>query len=316
MTHPSIDLAAIQRAAKRIEPFIHRTPIITSSQLDAIAGTAVRIKAEHLQKVGAFKARGAHNAVLQADATHGFATHSSGNHGAALALAARNVGARALVVMPDNAPLVKRAAVASYGAEIIPCEPTQEAREATLASVLEKTGAHFVHPYEDPDVICGQGTAGLEIAEQCADEPPDAVVVPVGGGGLLSGVATAMKALEPGCEIIGAEPAGADDAQRGFRSGNWEPQRNPQTIADGLRTSLGHPNFALIRESVDDILTVSDEATIEAMKACWQFTKQIIEPSAAVALAVVLTHRERFKGRRVVVIATGGNLDLQNLPWS
>ncbi len=318
MTRDEVSLIAIEKAAERIAPYIHRTPILRSRQLDEMFGCTLLFKGEHLQKAGAFKARGAHNAVLQlgdAEASKGVATHSSGNHGAALALAARNRGTRAYVVMPENAPRVKKEAVEGYGAEIVYCESTLEARERTLSEVQTRTGAHFVHPYEDLRVICGQGTIGLEIAQQCGSEPPDVVIAPVGGGGLLSGVAVAIAALLPQCEVIAAEPEGADDAFRSLRDGRWQPQLAPDTIADGLLTSLGRPNFEIIRTHVRDILTVSDHAIVEAMKLIWSRTKQVVEPSAAVTLAAVLGDRERFAGRRVALILSGGNVDLDRLPW-
>jgi len=314
-----VDLSAIKEAAVRIAPWVHRTPLIGSAQLSQITGCEVSIKCEHLQRVGAFKARGAHNAVMQLrddEARHGVTTHSSGNHAAALALAARNRAVPAFVVMPSNAPRVKRDAVHGYGAEIIECEPTLAARESTLAEVQARTGAHVVHPYEDARVICGQGTVGLEIFEQAEASPPDVVIAPVGGGGLLSGVAVALSALWPGCEVIGAEPAGADDARRGFVSGEWQPQRAPNTIADGLLTSLGRPNFELIRKHVADIVTATDPQIVEAMRLVWTRTKQLVEPSAAVTLAVLLEERERFRGRRVVLVMSGGNVDLDRLPWT
>jgi threonine dehydratase len=250
-----------------------------------------------------------------ATAARGVATHSSGNHGAALALAARNRGIRAWVVMPRNAPAVKRAAVAGYGAEIVECEPNTAAREATLGEVLERTGAHSVHPFEDARVICGQGTVGLEIAEQAAAGPPDVVLVPVGGGGLLAGTAVAIAGRLPGCEVIAAEPLGADDAYRSFHGGEWVPQEAPDTIADGLRTSLGRPNFELIQRFVSDVVRVSDAQIIEAMRFVWTRTKQLVEPSGAVPFAALFADPDRFAGRRVAVVASGGNVDLDRLPW-
>jgi threonine dehydratase len=313
-----VSLETIREAAERIEPWIHRTPIRTSRALDAIAGCELHLKCEHLQRVGAFKARGAHNAVMQLDdetAARGVAAHSSGNHAAALALAARNREIPAYVVMPENTPRVKKDAVAGYGADITWCEPTLEAREATLARVLESTGAEHVHPYDDPRVINGQGSVGVEIAFQMGGTPPDVVLAPVGGGGLVAGLAVAIKALLPDCEVIAIEPAGADDAARGFHGGEWVPQLAPNTIADGLLTSVGRINFELIRRHVDDVLTVEDDVTIEAMRLVFSRMKQVIEPSGAVPLAGVLAHRERFAGRRVALVASGGNVDLDALPW-
>lgn len=313
-----VTFAGIEEAAERIAPYVHRTPLLTSLAMDELLGCAMSLKAEHLQKVGAFKARGAHNAVFQleaAKASSGVAAHSSGNHAAAIALAARNRGIPAYVVIPTNAPRAKKQAVAGYGAEIVWSENTQESRESTLAAVLDRTGAEPVHPYEDPRVIHGQGTVGLEIAQQTAGEPPDAVICPVGGGGLLSGLSIAIKNALPGCEVIAAEPAGADDAYRSFHEGTWVPQLCPQTIADGLLTSLGHLNFEIAREHVDDVVRVGEEAIVEAMRLLFSRMKQVVEPSGAVPLAAVLADRKRFAGRRIVLVASGGNVDLDALPW-
>ncbi len=276
------------------------------------------LKAENLQKVGAFKARGAHNAVMalsEAAAAAGVVTHSSGNHAAAVALAAANRGISAQIVMPANAPEVKLAAVAGYGGDIVLCQPTPGAREEAVATIQARTGATLVHPYDDAQVIAGQGTTGLEVIEQLTDRPPDAVVVPVGGGGLISGMAVAVKAALPDCEVIGAEPAGADDAYRSFRAGELIPQTAPNTIADGLLTSLGELNFAIIRRLVDDICVVDDVGILAAMELIWTRTKLVVEPSGAVAVAVVLADRERFAGRRVVAVLTGGNVDVRSLRW-
>lgn len=315
----TVTLALIRDAGQRIAPFVHRTPIMGSQQIGALLDCVIEFKCENLQKVGAFKARGAHNAVFQlsdGSARNGVATHSSGNHAAALALAARNRDIPAFVVMPRDAPVVKKEAVAHYGAEIIYCESNLKAREAALEQVRADTGAHIVHPYDDPHVICGQGTVGLEIAEQSANRPPEVVIVPVGGGGLLAGVAVAIKALLPGCQVVAAEPAGADDAHRSFHSGRWQPQLAPNTIADGLHASLGKLNFELIREHVDDIVTVTEESIATAMQWIWTRTKQVVEPSAAVPLAAVMSDRDRFRGRRLSLVLTGGNVDLDRLPFA
>lgn len=312
-----VALADIEAAADRIAPFIHRTPLLGSHLLSEALSCRLWFKCENLQKAGAFKARGAHNAVflLQADeAARGVITHSSGNHGAALALAARNRGIPARVVVPANAPAVKKAAMAAYGAAMVECGPTLEARETTVADIQADIGAVLVHPYDDPAVIAGQGTVGLELARQL-DEPPDVVLVPVGGGGLLAGVAVALSALWSDTEVIGVEPAGADDAFRSFRSGRWQAQTAPDTIADGLLTSLGQHNFRLIRRFVQDIVTVTDDGIIEAMRLLWTRTKLVVEPSGAVPLAAVLADRERFVDRSVVVVVSGGNVDLDRLPW-
>lgn len=310
------DLQQIELAASRIADYVHRTPVYTSTRLDEHCSANLFFKCENLQKVGAFKARGASNAVLSLDADSaraGVATHSSGNHGAALAMAAQRRGIPAHIVMPANAPAVKKAAVASYGAYIVECEPTLAAREDTLARVLAETGAHPVHPYDDPRVIAGQGTVALELLEAVPDL--DLVVVPVGGGGLLAGVATAVKAINPAIEVLAVEPAGADDAFRSFGLGERVEQTDPDTIADGLRTSLGQLNYRIIRERVDTIITVPDELIVEAMRLQWTRLKTLVEPSGAVSFAGVLEHPERFRGRRAGVVISGGNLDLDQLPW-
>lgn len=316
MEHHAPTADDLVEAHSRIAPYIHRTPIYTSELLDASNQAELFFKCENLQKVGAFKARGATNAVLgltDEQAAAGVSTHSSGNHGAALAMAARRRGIPAHIVMPTNAPAVKKAAVAAYGAHIIECEPTLAAREATLLRVVEQTGAHVVHPYDDARVIAGQGTVGLELLEQVPEL--DVVVVPVGGGGLLAGVATAIKAANPRIEMVAVEPAGADDAFRSFGLGRRVLQTNPDTIADGLRSSLGELNFEIIQQHVDTILTVPDSVIVEAMKLQWSRMKTVVEPSGAVSFAGVLEHPERFRGRRVGIVISGGNVDLGNLPW-
>ena len=311
-----LDLARVIAASERIAGRVHRTPVLTSQLLDQVTGAKVFFKAEHLQRVGAFKARGATNAVLNLDrdsARAGVATHSSGNHGAALAMAAAARGIAAHIVMPANAPAVKKEAVAAYGGLIVECEPTLAARQATLARVVAATGAVEIHPYNHPDIIAGQGTAALELLEQVEDL--DVVVVPVGGGGLLAGTALAVKGSNPLTEVLAVEPEGADDAFRSFGLGELQPQTNPQTIADGLRTGLGELNFSIIRKQVDTILTVPESRIVEAMRLQWSRMKQVVEPSGAVSFAGLLEHPERFRGRRVGVIISGGNLDLANLPW-
>ncbi len=312
----SPELADLQAARERIASYVHQTPVLCSQQLDDHTCAELFFKCEHLQKAGAFKARGATNAVLcldAAEAAAGVATHSSGNHGAALAMAAGQRDLPAYIVMPTNAPTVKRDAVAGYGGEIIECEPTLAAREATLATVLEKTGAVAVHPYNDPRIIAGQGTAALELMEQVPNL--DVLVVPVGGGGLLAGTALAAKGLNPRIEVVAVEPEGADDAFRSFGLGELQPQTNPDTIADGLRAGLGELNFEIIRKHVDTILTVPDSMIVEAMKLQWTRMKQVVEPSGAVSLAGVLEHPERFRGRRVGLVISGGNVDIDSLPW-
>jgi threonine dehydratase len=306
----------VRKAAERIVPYAHRTPVLTSGTLNRMCAAEIFFKCENLQKAGVFKIRGASNTVFslsEDEASRGVATHSSGNHGAALALAAGQRGIKAYVVMPVNSPQVKKDAVAGYGAEIIFCEPTLRAREDTLSEVVRANGATFVHPYNDPRVIAGQGTAALELLE---DAPGlDTVMAPVGGGGLLSGTAIVVKATAPKTQVIAAEPEMADDAFRSLRAGRIIPAENPQTVADGLRTSLGELTFAVIRDKVTDIVTVSEEAIVYAMRTIWERMKIVIEPSAAVPVAALLTRRDSVPGSRVGVILSGGNVDLAKLPW-
>jgi len=308
--------ADVRAAAERIAPYVHRTPVATCASINRMAGCSLHFKCEHVQKVGAFKARGATNAVFSLsdeEADRGVCTHSSGNHAAALARAAGLRGIPAHIVMPSSAPPVKKAAVAGYGALITECEPTLEAREATLAEVQRRTGATFVHPYDDPRVIAGQGTAALELL---GDVPNlDGVLAPVGGGGLASGTVLAVTAFAPGVEVWGAEPAGADDAFRSLRDGRRYPSVAPTTIADGLLTSLSDRTFRILRGGLAGILTVDDEAIVRAMRLLWERAKLLVEPSSAVPLAAVLADPSRFAGRRVGVILSGGNVDLDRLPW-
>jgi len=274
-------------------------------------------KCENFQKVGAFKIRGATNAVFilsNKEAMKGVATHSSGNHAAALALAARLRGIKAYVVMPNNAPQIKRAAVAGYGAEIILCQPTLKAREEGLAEVVDKTGAAFIHPYNDYRVIAGQGTAALELCEEIPNL--DIMMTPVGGGGLLSGTAITVSAISPKTQIIAAEPEKADDAYRSFHAGRIIPSVNPDTIADGLLTSLGSLTFPIIKHYVNDIVTVTEEAIVHAMRTIWERMKIIVEPSAAVPLGAILSKCIPVSGKRIGIILSGGNVDLANLPWN
>ncbi|MCI0511893.1 pyridoxal-phosphate dependent enzyme [candidate division KSB1 bacterium] len=308
--------ADVQAAAERIQPFAHRTPVLTSTSLNAQVHAQVFIKCENLQKVGAFKFRGACNTVFSLTAEqiqHGVATHSSGNHAAALALAARLRGSRAYIVMPRTAPQVKKTAVAGYRGEIIFCEPTLAAREATLAQVVSRTGATVVHPYNDARVIAGQGTAALELLQEVPDL--DLVLTPVGGGGLLSGTALSVTQLAPTARVIAAEPAGADDAFRSLQAGRIIPSENPQTIADGLLTSLGELTFAIIQSRVSEIVTVSETAIIAAMRFVWERMKIIIEPSAAVPIGALFEAKIDFTDKRIGVIISGGNIDLDHLPW-
>ena len=308
--------ADVLEAAARIRPFAHRTPVLTCATLDRLTGAQLFFKCENLQKVGAFKFRGACNAVMSLPpeaAAAGVATHSSGNHAAALALAARLRGMAAYIVMPDNAPRVKREAVAGYGGIIRLCAPTLAAREAALAQVVRETGAAFVHPYNDPRVIAGQGTAALELL---AEAPAlDTIVAPVGGGGLLSGTALAAEGAASDARIIGAEPAGADDACRSLREGRIVPSVDPRTMADGLLTSLGDLTFAVIRRRVERIVTVSEPGIAAAMRLIWERMKLVVEPSSAVALAALLEGDVDMAGRRVGIILSGGNVELGKLPW-
>jgi threonine dehydratase len=315
MDHPP-DLRAIREAHARIRPYIHSTPVFTCATLDRLSGARLFFKCENFQKVGAFKARGACNAVFSLSweaAVRGVVTHSSGNHAAALAMAAGRRGVPAHIVMPRNASRVKKEAVAAYGGRIVFCEPTLAAREEACARVMAETGARLVHPYNDYQVIAGQGTAALEFVEEVKDL--ELLVAPVGGGGLLSGSAIAAKALVPTLRVIGAEPAGADDAYRSFVSGELQPLGEPVTVADGLRTSLGTLTFPLIRAYVDEIVTASEEAIVAAMRKTWELMKIVIEPSSAVPLAALLEGRLRAAGRRVGIILSGGNVDLDRLPW-
>ncbi|WP_417472014.1 pyridoxal-phosphate dependent enzyme [Luteimonas mephitis] len=306
----------ILSAAARIAPHAHVTPVLHSRGLDAIAGCTLHFKAEPLQRAGAFKFRGACNAVWSLDeatAARGVVTHSSGNHGGALALAARTRGIPCHVVVPDNAVAAKLAAIEGYGAVLHRCAPTIAAREAMCAQVQADTGAELVHPYTDSRVIAGQGTATMELLN--ATGTLDAIVVPVGGGGLASGTAIATRALAPGCRVFGAEPAGAADTFESLRRGERVTDFIPDTICDGLRGTLGAPDFELLREHGVEVLTVTDGDTIAAMRLLWQRMKLLVEPSSAIALAMVLGHRERFAGQRVGVILSGGNVDLDALPW-
>lgn len=308
----------IEAARARLAGRVHVTPVLTSSSLDAQHGAQLFFKCENFQKGGAFKARGATNAVFalsEEQAQRGVVTHSSGNHAAALARAARLRGIRAYVVMPDNTSQAKRAAVAHYGAQVTWCAPTLAAREETARAVLAATGATLVHPYNDLNVMAGQASCALELLEQVPGL--DAILCPVGGGGLISGTAFAAKTLSPAIRILGIEPAGADDAARSFREGRIVTGGTPHTIADGLRGQLGDKTFAEIRRYVDDITTVSEADIVRAMREVWEVLKIVIEPSAAVPYAALLADLPAaLRGRRLGVILTGGNLDLEHLPWS
>ena len=308
--------ADIEKAHDRIRPYIHRTPVLSSQSINQIVGAELFFKCENLQKVGAFKFRGACNSVFSLtpeEAKNGVCTHSSGNHAAALALAARMRGIPAYIVMPENAPEIKKIAVAGYGAQITFCTPTLEARESTLKKVAAETGATEIHPYNYFNVICGQGTAAKELIEETGQL--DLVMAPVGGGGLLSGTAISTKAMIPGAKVIAAEPAGADDAFRSFYSKTLQPSVSPKTIADGLLTSLGSLTFPIILNEVDQIATVSEESIVAAMRMIWERMKIIIEPSSAVPLAAILENKVDVKDRKVGIILSGGNVDLGKLPF-
>jgi threonine dehydratase len=306
----------IREAHARIRDKIHRTPVMSSEVLDELAGNRLYFKCENLQKVGAFKARGATNAVFlltDEEAAKGVVTHSSGNHAAALARAARLRGIPAYIVMPSNSPQAKQAAVRRYGGDVVLCEPTLAARESTARQVMERTGAVFIHPYDDLRVMAGQGTTAIELLEEVPGL--DVILCPVGGGGQLSGVAVAAKDIKPALRVIGVEPAGADDAARSLKAGHIIPMLEPRTIADGLKTSLGQRPFAEIMRLVDDIVTVREESIVQAMRQVWEVMKLIVEPSGAVGYAAIVEGRIAPTGANIGIILSGGNLDLDRLPW-
>jgi threonine dehydratase len=318
MTEPTAPLTwdLIEEARQRIAGRVKVTPVLTSETLDAQAGARLFFKCETFQKCGAFKARGAANAVFalsEDEARRGVATHSSGNHAAALARAARLRGIRAYIVMPDNTPEAKRASVRRYGGEISYCAATLAARESAARELVERTGAAFVHPYDNLMVMAGQATVAAELLTQIPDL--DVILCPVGGGGLLSGCAVAAKTLRPAIRVLGVEPAGADDAARSLHAGTLQPSVHPQTIADGLRGALAPRTFAEIQRRVEDILTVSEEAIVDAMRELWEVLKIIVEPSGAVPYAAVRDAPAALKGLRIGIVLSGGNLDLDHLPW-
>src|SRR5215210_3209946 len=305
----TVTLREIREAAQRIRPYIHRTPVLTNESLNEQTGARVFLKCENLQKVGAFKFRGAANAVFSLkaeEAERGVCTHSSGNHAQALALAARIRGIPAYIVMPNNAPSVKKNAVAGYGGQITFCAPTLEAREATLRRIYESTGANVVHPYNDERVIAGQGTAALELLEDVPDL--DVIIAPVGGGGLVSGTAIAARGIKHGIRVIAGEPEMADDAYRSIQTGAIVPSAQPKTIADGLLTSLGTLTFPIVQQCVEQVVTVSEQGIIDSMKFIWERAKIIIEPSAAVAVGVLWEKKINLTGLNVGVILSGGNV--------
>jgi len=312
----TVTLQEIKLAARRIESYIHRTPVLINASLNEKVGAQVFLKCENMQKVGAFKFRGASNAVFSLsdeEAACGVCTHSSGNHAQALALAAKMRGIPAYIVMPDNAPSVKKNAVAGYGGRITFCEPTLQDRESTLERIRLETGANVVHPYNDERVITGQGTAALELLEDVPDL--DVIITPVGGGGLLSGTSIAATEIKQGIRVIAGEPEMADDAFRSMKAGEIVPSVHPKTIADGLLTSLGTLTFPIIQNRVEQIVTVSEAGIIDAMKFTWERAKIVIEPSAAVAVGVLWERKIDLTGLKVGVILSGGNVDLDRLPW-
>ena len=316
MLQQPLQIADVYAAAERIRNYAHRTPLLTCASLNERFAASVFLKCENLQKVGAFKFRGACNAVFglsDEDAARGVIAHSSGNHAQALALAAKLRGIPAYVVMPSNAPEVKKAAVAGYGAQITFCEPTLEAREATQQKIIEQVGAVEIHPYDNRAVIAGQGTAALEMLQDVPDL--DVIIAPVGGGGLLSGTALCAQEISQRVRVIGAEPVNADDAFRSLAAGQIIPSHQPKTIADGLLTSLGSLTFPIIQNRVEQIVTVEEETIVESMRFVWERTKLVIEPSAAVAIAVLWESKIQFRGLKIGIILSGGNVDLKRLPW-
>ena len=311
------NLERIRRAAEIIQNRVHRTPIMSSSLINERIGLELYFKCEPFQKIGAFKIRGATYALDTLSAEEkkrGVVTHSSGNHAQALALAAKEANVDAHIVMPTNSPIVKKNAVLDYGAQVYDCAPTLAARESTANAIMERLGAVMIPPYNDERVITGQGTLGLEIFDQVPQL--DAVLVPIGGGGLCAGTTLALHELAPTIKVYGVEPAGADDALQSRRAGRLIPQSNPQTIADGLRTSMGDLTWPVIRDLVTDVLTVSDDLILEAMRLIWTRLKIVVEPSGAIGLAALMAHSNRFEpGQKIVVVLTGGNVDLDKLPW-
>jgi threonine dehydratase len=308
--------ADFEASIYRISPFVHRTPILRCATIDRLLGAEVVFKCENFQKIGAFKLRGATNALRSMEPHElvgGACTHSSGNHAQAVAYAARALGIAAHIVMPDNAPAVKKAAVAGYGAHIYYCEPTQAAREATANQVIADTGAAFLHPYDDYRIITGQGTAAMELFQ---DEPDlDYVLAPIGGGGLIGGTALATHYFSPKTKVIACEPDGADDAYRSFRDRQRYPMTAPKTLADGLLTGVGQRNFEILLEYVHDVITCDEPTLVEAMRLIWERMKIVVEPSSAVPLACLLAGKHDVRGKRVGIILSGGNVDLGSLPF-
>ena len=313
----AVDFSDVQAAYSRLEGTVNRTPVVSSPRIDELAGRSVFLKCENLQHVGAFKFRGASNAIeiLGGSAERGVCTHSSGNHAQALALAAKRRGIPAYIVMPSNAPMVKVRGVQSHDAEITFCEPNLEARSKAAESIIERTGAAFVHPFDDPDVIAGQGTAMIEMIDDCADL--DAIMAPIGGGGLLSGSCIATRELLPEARLFGAEPEGADDAARSLEAGHFVPQNSPNTICDGLLTSLGELTWPILRDHLEKVVTVSDDEVRTAMVLLHEEFQMIVEPSGAICLAAIL--KDEFQNLdgidRVGIILSGGNVDKDSLPF-
>ena len=314
LTVPTFD--DVLAAHERIAPYIHRTPVLTSSYLNDLTGAELFFKCENFQKAGAFKVRGACNAVFGLSdemAAKGVATHSSGNHALSLSYAAGQRGIPCHVVMPRTAPQAKKDAVRGYGGQITECEPSTSSREAVFAEVEARTGAEFVHPYNDPRVIAGQGTCSRELLEQV--DGLEAVVAPIGGGGMISGTCLTLSTIAPGVEVFAAEPLNADDAARSFRAGHIIADDAPETVADGLKVPLKDLTWHFVSGHVKDVLTATEDQIVDAMKLIWKRMKIVMEPSSAVPLACILANRERFRGRRIGVIVTGGNVDLDRLPW-
>ncbi|MDX5584093.1 MAG: pyridoxal-phosphate dependent enzyme [Aureibaculum sp.] len=306
----------IVQSHQRISPYIHRTPILTSQMINDISGAKLFFKCENFQKMGAFKMRGATNAILQLpdeQKQKGVVTHSSGNFAQALALSAKSLGIKAYIVMPSNSPEVKKKAVKGYGGIITECEPTLEDRKKTAAQIQQEKGATFVHPYNDFNVILGNASAGKELLEEYPDL--DLIIVPVGGGGLISGVALSAISFSNNCKVIGAEPYTVDDAYRSLQSGKIENNQTTDTIADGLKTLLGDITFNIIKNHVEKIIRVTEEEIVEAMQLIWERMKIIVEPSAAVTLAAVLKSKQEFKNKKVGIVLSGGNVDLKKLPF-
>jgi threonine dehydratase len=310
------DYTDVLQAAERIKPFANRTPIFKSNWFNQQTGAELYFKCENFQKVGAFKFRGACNAVLslsEQEGNKGIATHSSGNHAQAVALASRNKGYQATIIMPKNAPVIKIKAVKEYGAKILFCEPTIEARKEMTYQFIEETGAHFIHPYNHPMVIAGQGTVAMEFLEEVPDL--DVIIAPVGGGGLISGICISAKHIKTTIKVVGCEPELADDAYRSLKAGSIQPVLRTDTIADGLRTSLGDVTFKIMSEKLDDLVTVSEVSIIREMRSVWERMKLIIEPSCAVPVAACMEQKIDIKGKKVGIILTGGNVDFDKLPW-